>query len=101
MSAHWPTVYIGKPKEYESLRPLVSSSWTSVGLPMTSLKERSIAKNQVSSAMAGTSVWRTMVERAGSMPAASQSFTISMVSARMSWGLSKRVVKACMLASRK
>ena len=36
--------------------------------------------------MAGTSVCTTSVERSGSIPAASQSFTISSVSRRMSAG---------------
>jgi hypothetical protein len=60
-----------------------------------------MANRYVSSAMAGTSVCRKIVDRFGSIPIARWSRTISRQSRRISGARSARVVNACMLAMMK
>ncbi len=70
MSAHWPTAYSGKPNEYVSPSPFISISVLSVGLRITRLNGSSMAKRNVSSWIAGTSLCRKIVAFSGSMPMA-------------------------------
>jgi hypothetical protein len=68
---------------------------------MTRLNGISIAKKNVSSSIAGTSLWINIVLLFASMPTASQSVATSITLWRISSGLSARVVNACLLAIRK
>jgi hypothetical protein len=80
---------------------LSSISVFSVGLRITRLNGSSIARYQVSSAIArdlGLQDDRALL-RVDAAP--SQSLTISIVLSRISPGLSARVVNACMFAIRK